>query len=132
MKDYFTDVKQGIIHSINVMEFNSDINDFINTIKKLIARGEPNKTYLKCLEIHTLVEPNSDKYKISKVYGDLYTETDIVVKAVGYIDDGLVLDFTFSEKYTEGKNLAKWEFSQKITPTKIVSDRCRSNQGSAI
>jgi len=28
-----------------------------------------------------------------------YTETDIVVKAVGYIVDGLVPDFTFSEKW---------------------------------
>jgi hypothetical protein len=36
MKDYFTDdEQQEIIHSINVTEFNSDINDFIKTVEKV-------------------------------------------------------------------------------------------------
>jgi len=36
MNDYFTDVeRQDIIHSINVTEFNNDINDFIKTVEKV-------------------------------------------------------------------------------------------------
>ncbi|CAJ0626356.1 3743_t:CDS:2 [Entrophospora sp. SA101] len=84
---------------------------------------------------------------------NIYTETDIIVKSVEYIINGLTPDFDFSQKWgesfsppsksenytrgqrcdvcilsTKGKDLAEWEFSQHITPVKIITDRCRSNR----
>ncbi|CAJ0831497.1 1902_t:CDS:2, partial [Entrophospora sp. SA101] len=154
MKDYFTEDEQKKMKcSINIDEFKTSTNNFIMDIEKLIDQGETNQAYLRCLDTHIHSEINTELYKISKVYGDLYTETDIIVKSVEYIINGLTPDFDFSQKWgesfsppsksenytrgqrcdvcilsTKGKDLAEWEFSQHITPVKIITDRCRSNR----
>ncbi|CAH1769306.1 13139_t:CDS:2, partial [Entrophospora sp. SA101] len=171
MKDYFTEDEQKKMKcSINIDEFKTSTNNFIMDIEKLIDQGETNQAYLRCLDTHIHSEINTELYKISKVYGDFlyktkngksflnnndnrYTETDIIVKSVEYIINGLTPDFDFSQKWgesfsppsksenytrgqrcdvcilsTKGKDLAEWEFSQHITPVKIITDRCRSNR----
>ncbi|CAG8595613.1 15455_t:CDS:10, partial [Gigaspora rosea] len=93
-----------------------------NTFTLEVEGGDVNGAYKLCIENHVNSEENNYIYKISKIYaelsknkvdildyaGDTHTELDVIMKAFGYIIEGLNPGFGTYQKWL------------------VVGDRCRS------
>ncbi|CAG8513839.1 10694_t:CDS:2 [Dentiscutata heterogama] len=170
MNEWFSakDIKfmaKDYIDLLKVPQLPAEENTFISKVESMTLKGDANGAYKFCIETHVNSEENNYMYKISKIYselsknkvdildyaGDTHTELDVIMKAFGYIIEGLNNGFGTHQKWGEsfcplskskdynkgrkcdlrflsisGVDLGEWEFASEVIPHKVVSDRCRS------
>ncbi|RIB21190.1 hypothetical protein C2G38_1125405 [Gigaspora rosea] len=173
MNEWFSakDIKfmaKDYIDLLKVPQLPAEENTFISKVESMTLKGDANGAYKFCIETHVNSEENNYMYKISKIYsefiyrsknkvdildyaGDTHTELDVIMKAFGYIIEGLNTGFGTHQKWGEsfcplskskdynkgrkcdlrflsisGVDLGEWEFASEVIPHKVVSDRCRS------
>ncbi|CAG8704879.1 15784_t:CDS:2, partial [Funneliformis mosseae] len=96
-------------------------NSFISKVESMVLKGDVNGAYKLCIENYVDSEENGYMHKISKIYaefiyrsknkvdildyaGDTHTELDVIMKAFGYIIEGLNSGFEIHQKWSARVN----------------------------
>ncbi|CAG8623587.1 5625_t:CDS:10 [Gigaspora rosea] len=100
-------IKKNYESILQFPEMIGEENSFVLKVEDMVRKGDVDKAYKYCMEIHSGSEENSYLYKITKIYGDFiykskdqadildftmksaHTEIDVILKACAYIIEGL-------------------------------------------
>ncbi|CAG8538180.1 3099_t:CDS:2 [Funneliformis caledonium] len=141
-------IKKDYESLLRVPEMIGEENLFVLKVEDMVYKGNVSQAYRYCTEIHSSSIENSYLYKISNIYGDLFTkakikedildfttkgahtEVDVILKACAYIVERLNKSLTIYPRWL-GRTIlpvdvGECEFSAKATATKTIGDRCRS------
>ncbi|CAG8495619.1 9337_t:CDS:10, partial [Ambispora leptoticha] len=139
----------AFIANVENMVHRGDINPAYKLSVESHANSSPHSCFNKITKVYSELTKEGNDILESGEHG--HTEIDVILKACSYIIDGLnkacgvyqkwgesSCPLTKSANYTKGRkcdvrnlstsevDLGEWEFAVNATPTKTITDRCRS------